>query len=200
MLVLPEIQIQTALKQGFAAVDADVALLDDIFANYPADMRTEVKKYLTDTTVEVLLNWPPAEVTLPVVAIVNAGDTEAPDRDVLGDVFEELEVANTDPDVTEYRGIAKNATYRMLVLTQKPRFSVYLSYLVTTMLVLNAPAFQEAGMHNVLLSEADLRFEAQVPAEWINSRVVTLTCLHYHTVAVTERLLTALRVSVTVEG
>jgi len=199
MLALPELQIQAALKRGFAAVGANVALLDDIFAHYPAGMLADVKQYLTDHQVDVVLNWPAEDVTLPVIAVVNAGDTEAADRDALGDFFEELEVAHTDSNVIEYRGIAKNGSYKVLVLTRDAQPSIYLSYLVTTMLVLNAPAFQEAGMHNILIGEADLRFEQPLAAAWINSRMVTVTCLHYHAVPVTDRILTAFQVFVTVE-
>lgn len=196
MLVLPELQIQAALKQGFTAIGSDLDLLNDIFHNYPDDMLAEVKRYLTEHKVEVVLNWPREGMTSPTIAIVNAGDSEAADKDVLGDFFEELTVAETDADITEYRGIALNGNYQMLVLSQDPRLSMYLSYLVTTMLVLNAPTFQEAGMHNVVLSSADLRFEEALLPEWSNSRMVTLTCLHYHAVPVTERLLTELVVNV----
>lgn len=196
MLALPELQIQTALKQGFAAVAANVDLLDDIFANYPADMLSEVKRYLTEHKVEVVLNWPKEGQTLPTIAIVNAGDSEAADKDVLGDFFEELTVGETDSNISEYRGIALNGTYQMLVLSQDPRLSMYLAYLTLTMLILNAQTFQEGGLHNVVLSAADLRFEEQLLPEWSNSRMVTLTCLHYHAVPVTERLLTQLVVVV----
>lgn len=199
MLALPELQIHAALKQGFAAVGANVALLEDIFANYPPGMLSDVKQYLANNQVDVVLNWPATDITLPVIAVVNAGDSEAADRDALGDVFEELEGTNTDPNAIEYRGIARNGSYRVLVLTSDAQTSIYLSHLVTTMLVLNAPAFHAAGMHNILIGEADLRFEPPLVAEWINSRMVTLTCLHYHAVPVTDRILTAFQVLVTVE-
>lgn len=198
MLVLPELQIQTALQQGFTSVANDIDLLDDVFHNYPEEMLAEVKQYLREHKVEVVLNWPRESMQQPTVAIVNAGDSEAADKDVLGDVFWELEVEETDANITEYRGIAKNGTYQMLVLSPDPRLSMYLSYLVTTILILNASLFQEAGMHNVLISEADLRFEEQLLPDWSNSRMVTLTCLHYHAVPVTERLLTALCLNVNV--
>lgn len=198
MLVLPELQIQSALKQGFAAIGGNNDLLNDIFANYPADMLAEVKKYLTEHKVEVVLNWPREAMTSPTVAIVNSGDSEAPDKDTLGDFLEELTVSETDANITEYRGIALNSTYQMLVLSQDPRLSMYLAYLVTTMLLLNSPMFQEAGMHNIVLGTADLRFEEPLLPEWSNSRMVTLTCLHYHAVPVTERLLTELCVNVEV--
>src|SRR4051812_5014075 len=108
MLVLPQIQIRRALTQGFAAIAANAALLDDIFANYPPSMLADVKQFLQDNAVDVVLNWPADDVTLPVIAVVNAGVTEAADRDALGDFLEELEVGNTDTTVTEYRGIARN--------------------------------------------------------------------------------------------
>ena len=198
MLVLPELQIQTALRQGFASIGGDVELLNDIFANYPADMLAEVKEYLTKHKVEVVLNWPSEGMTLPTVAIVNAGEQEVAGNDALGDVLEELETAATDANISEYRGVALNGTYQLLVLTDDPRLSMYLAYLVMTMLVLNSPGFQVGGMHNIVLSVADLRFEEGLLPEWAHSRMVTLTCLHYHAVPVTERLLTGLCVDVAV--
>lgn len=196
MLALPELQIQQVLTTGFASIAENVALLDDIFYGYPVAMQDEVKKYLSEHKVKVVLNWPKEGSTSPTVAIVNAGDSEATQFDVLGDYFTQLKVNSTDENVTEYQGIATTSTYQMLVLSSDPRLSMYLSYVVTTLLVLNRMVFVEAGMHNINLSTADLRFEEQLLPEWTNSRMVTLSCLHYHAVPVTEKLLKTLVVKV----
>lgn len=198
MLVLPELQIKTVLENGFRAIANDLDLLDDIFANYPADMRAEVKTYLKEHKVAVALNWPREGATLPMVGIVNAGDQEAAGNDVLGDFLENVADTN-DGNLTEYQGLAMNGTYQMPVLSQDPRLTMYLSYIITTLFVLNSGQMQAAGMHNITISQSDLRFDEQVLPEWENSRMVTVTCLHYHAVPVTERLLTNLVVTVTVE-
>lgn len=201
MLVLPELQLESVLKRGFAAIAAQSDLLDDIFYNYPPEMLAEVKTYLKrhDLVKGIVLNWPREGFTMPTIAIVNAGDSEDAQHDTLGDVLEELTVGNNDASITEYRGIAKNGTYQILCLSQDPRLSMYIAYLVETILILNSPALQETGMHNMMLNSADLRFEEQLLPEWANSRMVTVTCLHYHAVPVTERLLNNLCVLVTVE-
>jgi hypothetical protein len=197
MLVLPELQIQTVIRNGFAAVAANIDLLEDLFANYPEDMRLEVRQYLKEHKVETVLNWPRQGMTSPTIAIVNAGDNEAADKDVLGDELEDLTVNDTDEEITGYRGVALNGSYQLLVLSQDPRLTMYLAYLVLTFLILNAPTFHAAGMHNVVLGSADLRFEENLLPEWSNSRMVTLSCLHYHAVPVSDRLLNVLNVVVT---
>lgn len=196
MLAMPEIQIRDALRTGLSTINARLDVLDDIFANHPEEMRAEARKFFTENSVEVVLNWPRESMKSPTIAIVNASDSEAVGNDTLGDVLEELEIADTDPTLTEYRGIALNGTYQLLILTSDPRLTLYLSYIVFTLLVLNADSFQRGGMHNIVLGGADLRFEEGLLPEWSNSRMVTLTCLHYHAVPVTERLLTLLNVDV----
>lgn len=196
MIAIPEMRIQKALQDGFAAIATNLDLLDDLFFNYPPEMRAEVKQYLKEHVITVLLNWPKSGQTLPVIGIVNAADVENPGNDVLGDMLEELEAMETDATITEYRGLAMNGTYQMLIQAGDPRLTLLLSYLVTTLLILASPALVEAGLHNVTLSQADLRFEENLLPEWVNARMVTLTCLHYHAVPVTERLMNSLNVVV----
>jgi hypothetical protein len=196
MLAIPEMRIKEALEAGFRSIANNNAVLDDVFANYPDALRLEAKQYLAENKIEVLLNWPREGQTQPCVAIVNAGEAEAPDKDVLGDFLEEVAVLGGDADLTAYEGIALNGTYQMLVLTKDPRLAVYMTYVVFTLLVLSRDNFLSAGMHNIVLNASDLRFEEQLLPEFSNSRMVTLTCMHYHAVPVTERLLTMLNVDV----
>ena len=198
MLVLPEIQLEAILKTGFATIGATPTLLDELFIKYPSEMRTEIKNYLTSHLVTVVLNHPRTGLTEPVIAIVNAGDSEAADKDMLGDYLH-----TEDPDLvgattTEFVGVALQGNYQLLVLTQDPRLSMYLSYLVLTLMILNTDTLQAAGMHNIILGMGDLSsIDERLLPEFSNPRMVTLSCLHYHSVPQTEHLLTIFATTVT---
>lgn len=195
-LVLPELQIQTVLDNGFKVLPTEPDLLDDLLKNYPPEMIVEAKKYLTEHRIVTCLNWPREGLTLPIVAIVNAGDSEAPDKDLLGDFISD-ELGSDDNELVEMQGTAKQGNYQMLCLAQDPRLALHISLFVESLLILNTEELQKAGMHNILINSSDLRFEEQLLPEWTNSRLVSLSCLHYHAIAVTSRILKALVVETT---
>ena len=196
MLVLPELQIEKVLVNGFAKVYQKVDMLDELFSHYPKEMREEAKKYLKEHNISVALNWPREGFTLPVVAIVNAGDQEAPDKDVLADFLEQEYLHAADLELKELHGVAKQGTYTLYCQSSDPRLTLYISLLAETLLILNTMELQRAGMHNILLTSGDLQFNESLLPEWVNARVVSLSCLHYHAVQVSEELLSTLVVDV----
>ena len=196
MLVLPELQIEKILVNGFARLFEQTEMLDELLANYPVEMRTEAKKFLRDHKVSVVLNWPREGTTLPVVAILNSGDSESPEKDLLGDFISSQEILDTDSDERELYGVAKQGTYSLICNSKDPRLSLYIGLFVETLLILNSLALQSAGMHNILLNSGDLQFNESMLPEWVNARVVTLSCLHYHAVQVSYPLLSQLVVEV----
>ena len=196
MLVLPELHIEKILLNGFDQLLAMPDMLNDLFANYPPEMQAEAKKYLAGHKISTVLNWPREGFTLPVVAIVNSGDAEAPDKDVLSDFLEQEYLRNEDLDEKELFGVAKNGTYNMYCNSDDPRLTLYIGLFVETLMILNSPTLQRAGFHNVILSSGDLQFNESLLPEWVNARVVSMSCLHYHAVQVSSRLLTKLVVEV----
>lgn len=197
MLVLPEIQIEKILLNGFEQLKAMPNMLDDLLANYPEKMRVEAKKYLSEHTVSVVLNWPREGHTLPVVAIINNGDAEAPDKDVLNDFLEQEFLSENDLEEKEQFGVAKNGVYNLFCNSQDPRLTLYICIFVETLMILNTNALQEAGMHNILLGSGDLQFNEAMLPEWVNARVVSVSCLHYHAVQVSSLLYDQLVVNTT---
>ena len=198
MLVLPELQIEKILLNGFAQLLAMPDMVDDLFANYPAEMRREAKEYLKNHKVTVVLNWPREGFTLPIVAIINSGDAEAPDKDVLSDFLEQEYLRNEDLDEKELFGVAKNGVYNLYCNSDDPRLTLYISLFVETLMILNTVALQEAGLHNILLNSGDLQFNESMMPEWVNARVVSVACLHYHAVQVSSPLLTKLVMDVSI--
>ena len=198
MLVLPEIQLESILSTGFAAIGATPTVLDELFTKYPAAMRTEIKNYLTSHKVSVVLDYPRTGLTAPVIAIVNAGDSEVADKDMLGDYLHTEDPDLVEGNTTEFVGLALQGNYQLLVLTQDPRLSMYLSYLVLTLLILNTDTLQEAGMHNVIMGLGALSsIDESLLPEWSNPRMVTLSCLHYHSVPITSNLINIFVTTVT---
>lgn len=190
MFVLPELLIQKVLVNGFAKISSNPSLLDDLFAGYPAEMLAEAKTYMEAHAVPVRLNLPREGLTEASVAVLCSNDAEETANDTLGDFLHELKVGATDDTITEYRGIAKRGSYQLFCLASDPRLAMYLGYIIEALLILNTDDLQREGMENINLATSDLRFEEQYLPEFSNSRVVTLSCLHYHAVPVTEKLLT----------
>lgn len=196
MLVLPELQIEKILVNGFACLYEQIDMLDELLSNYPEEMRAEAKKYLRQHRVSVVLNWPREGVTLPVVAILNSGDSESPDKDVLGDFLNDEDLLDSDSVAKEMYGVAKQGTYSLICNSSDPRLSLYIGLFVETLLILNSITLQGAGLHNIVLNSGDLQFNESMLPEWVNARVVTLSCLHYHAVQASYPLLSLLVVEV----
>lgn len=192
-LPVPEFALESMLKAGLKALKANPTLVDDLLRQYPVPFLNEAKDYLSKYKFEVRQNWPTEALVLPTVCIINASSNEAPDKDALGDFLGEMEDATeTDDTVTRRFGIAENATYQMFLSSPDPRLTQWLSIFVRALIVLNSETLQNAGLHNVVLSQSDLRFTEEMLPTFQNPRVVTLSCLTYFTVVVSEEIYGAL--------
>lgn len=200
MFAIPEIQIERVLETALPALRKQPELLDDVFGEYDEEFREEAKKFIKENEIKVVQNWPIKGMTLPLVAIVNVGDAENPSQDVLGDFLEELE-ANEDTDATQtsYKGIAKNGQWQIICMSDDPRLTLYVTYVVEAMLILNTDFLQEKGMHNILLNTADLKLEENMLPDFPYARMVVLSCLHYYAVPLTARLIRSIVVRTAVD-
>jgi hypothetical protein len=167
MLVLPEMQIEKVLKNGFSVVHDNVDMLDELLKQYPLEMQVEAKQYLSSHNISVVLNWPREGYTLPIIAIVNTGDSEAADKDTLADFLHMQPMFDEELTEREIFGVAKQGTYSLFCNSDDPRLTLYVSLLAETLLILNTQAMQEVGMHNIVLSSGDLNFQEMLQPEWV---------------------------------
>lgn len=198
MLALPEFQLEQVLVSGLEALKTQPTLFDELFALYPASLVAEVKTFFTKDSrvIPVKLNWPRTGASTPSFNIVNAGDTEEADKDTLDSFMEETDNLDTDDTSVAYYGNAKRGTYQILCLAPDPREALYMSLVAESLFIINRESLLGGGLHEMTISSSDLRFEEQLLPEFTNSRLVTLTCLHYHAVPRTTNLLTSLVVNV----
>lgn len=203
-LVLPEIQIERILKNGFTVLAEDADCLDDLLVNYPEDMRTEAKKYLAEHAAKlpekVVGGWPEEGMTSPTISIVNTSDQEDTAKDVLGDFLYDLQQEVSDDKATELRGTAKRANIQMMCLSDNWRLSYYLALFVETLLILNDAVLPSLGMHEVVVGNSDGGLHEELQPEFQHARVVSLSCLHYHAVAISEPLYSKFVVNVRLDS
>jgi len=199
MLVVPELQIEEVLRNGFAKLEKQITMLDELLSAYPKKMRDEAKKYLVGHNISIVQGFPKGGFTLPIIAIVDGGDREADDKDTLNDFLMNWEVEEGDREELELYGIARQANYQLLCQSSDPRLTLYMKLFVDTLIILNRPVLEAHGMMNIITSSSDLSFEANLLPEWVGAKMVTLSCLHYHAVQVSSELLTQLVVTVTVD-
>lgn len=199
MLALPELQLQRVLKTAFAAIKADDTLLRDLFMYQDAEFVTEVVTFFSkqERVIPVRLGWPREGVEIPSINIVNSGDSEDVSKDTLGQFLEEEIPLPTDDDAIQYDGVAKRGTYQILCLATDPREALYIQLVLESLLILNLDTLVQGGLHEISYNSGDLRFEEQLFPAFSNSRVVTVSCLHYHAVPKLDRFLNTLIVTVT---
>jgi len=197
--MLPERVLYEIMKAGWAALKLDPSLVDDLLYKLDEATRDDIKAYLTTHTVTVRQNFPKDDITFPIVVVTNGTDDENAGQDVLGDYM------HTDFDGglstgTLTLGHALDSTYNIYCLAGKDSNAVlWLYYLSRALMMINYPEFDKHGIHNALMSGRDVTLREDLFPEFTFARMLTLRCLNYFAVRVTERVANSLVVRVFTE-
>lgn len=91
--------MQRALIRGFRALRQDSRILDAIFRHLHQDQLADVKKFILETPIDLSINYPRKEPTLPSLVLVLRGETE--DVQFLGDVLgDRRSLSVPDPELS----------------------------------------------------------------------------------------------------
>lgn len=185
--VLPEIVYQNVVEHGLRLLVTDQSLIDDLFSDFPADIRSYIKTYFAKTTnIPVRLGWPRPDMTLPAINISLGSEQESDGNDLLGDHMEEGYVRNAEGEVSqigEISGFGTACSHNLLVLTQSSDATVYLYNVVRRIIFVNKMALEEAGIKNLRINGSDMQFEENYFPEFVFARNVNLSCNTWFTVA-----------------
>lgn len=190
--ILVERVLYDIIKLGLEEVHADPSLTDDLFFQFDTNTRNDIHKFFEEHRVAVRQNFPQDELTLPMVAVVNGDDSEQAAFDLLGDDLLET----FTPDIGETNtlvGHAVQGTYRIFCIAEKDsNAALWLYYVIKALLILHRDQLQTHGLHNVVMSGADVTLREDLFPQRAFARVLTLSCIYFFSVPVTEKVATKL--------
>lgn len=187
-VMLLERVLQDVFRKGFYELKQDPSLVDEMFYKLRAATRADIKDYLSEHNVAVYLNFPKETFTYPLLAIVNSGDNESEGLDALGDHFGHAEYLGGQT-ANYYMGHGLNSSYSVYCLAGRDSNAVlWLYYLAKAVLLLNRDTLDSHGMHNMMLNGQDITFREDLLPEFSFARLLTVSCVNYFAVQVTERV------------
>lgn len=201
--IAPELVLETMLRQGLDALHADSTLIESLLQAYSPAERAEAVKFMTDNKVAVRIAWPPRGSTIkfPMVVIDTGADNEDPESDLIGDFAQmdsDEEVRSTAIEYTELSGISERSQYRIYVLSQDPRLTLFLYRLVKAIIILGWETFERMGLMNrVIGGGQSVAIDQSLMPEWAATKLITLAVQHFFLLGQPSELIAALRVTLT---
>jgi hypothetical protein len=192
---LPERVLEELFKKCFPRIQADTDLLDDLFHRLDDAALKDIKDYYKSHNVTVRLNFPIDDLKFPIVAVLCNSDDENVSADMLGDFMTaEQEVSGTQRN--EIVGHSLKSNFSIYCLAGKDsNAAMWLAYVVRALLALNSTFLAGNGLHNPVITTRDISLREDLFPEMTFARIVTLTCDNYFAVRRSERVASALTLS-----
>ena len=186
--MLIERVLQDVLRKGFYELKLDPSLVDELFYKLRDVTRADIKDYLSAHNTAVHLNFPKDTITFPMLAVLNAGDNESEGLDALGDHFGHAEYLGGQ-SANYFLGHGLNSQYHVYCLAGRDSNAVlWLYYLAKAILLLNRDTLDSHGIHNMMMSGQDISFREDLLPEFSFARLLTVSCVNYFAVQMTQRV------------
>ena len=186
--MLGERVIQEILRLGFAQIHDYPDLIDTIFFKLTIDARRDIKEYLSTHVVDVRLNYPKDGDAMPLVSIINAAGQEDIPNDVVGDQFPFNEEHYETPDGYRVVGHAERSTFNIYCQASKDSNAVmWIYYVAKALLMVNRDTLINHGFIDTTYTGRDISFDSQRQGDWVYVRILSLTCMHFESVALAEK-------------
>lgn len=197
--MLPERVLYEVMKVGFNAIQLDQGLIDDLLWKLDSAAREDIKTYFANHKVTVRQTFPKEGITFPIVVVSNGTEEEPPQSDLIGDFMHgDFDVALTQG--TEVVGTANQSRYNIFLLGgNDSNLVMWMYYLAKAMCLVNRDTIARHGMHNVIFTGQDVNLREDLFPEFTYARVLTLSCLNYFSVLLTERVANSIEVNVFTE-
>lgn len=193
--MLIERVLQDVLRRGFYELKRDTSIVDDLFYKLRLATRNDIKEYLEEHDTTVYLNFPKETFKYPLLAIVNASDDESEGLDALGDHFGGAPYLGGET-AGYYLGHGLNSRYNIFCLAGRDSNAVlWLYYLAKAVLMINRETLDSHGLYNVMMSGQDVSFKEDLLPEFSFARLLTVSCVNYFAVQVTQRVASKLIVN-----
>lgn len=167
--------------------DPNVTFIEELFHKAGDDIVLQIKTWWRENTnIEVSINFPRTDTSMPFVAVVNAGEREKDAETVLGDYGGRAYYGTRNVEVlggvqrAEYTRdlltVPHQHTISIYVAAEDPNVVTYLYYVVMALLLANKVDFDRyGGMRNLSIAGSDLQHHPELFPEFAFFKVVTLT-------------------------
>jgi hypothetical protein len=178
--------------------------IDELFARYGEEVRRQIKLWFIETTnIGCQITFPRGDMSLPLVCVVNAAESEKTDETYLSDhggvmyagknqvtsssklttppnVYGEvLNLPDDRPKATSARhliSIPENHTTRIYIATDDVNATVYLYTVIKALLVVNKLDFDKyAGARNLKLNGGDIEHKPELFPQFAFFKVLDLS-------------------------
>lgn len=190
-----EWSLQRLIRKGLIYITAHLELVDAALEGYDdidPTVITEVKTYLTNhPSIEVVINWPRRDISLPFVSIITRQNSEDESKDSLGDNFEMEDIlgditvdgvlSNEITGHSQSIGYASNAVTDLAITSEDPNMTLYLFDLVRFIIFTHKIELEDkADLKNMKLDSRDFQFDPSYFPDFWYSRALTLSYLTYY--------------------
>lgn len=168
--------------------DPTKTFIEELFHKFGTDVVLQVKQWWRETTnLPVFINFPRQDISLPLVAIVNAGEGEKSGEQYLGDHGGEVGYGETQIAVMgdtprtihqSYRQVISlpmQHTLKVYLAANDPTLVLYLNRVVYALLLLNKIDFDRwTGVRNMTLNSSDIEHHPELFPEFAYFKVITM--------------------------
>ena len=154
--------ISWSLQQIRTTIDEPINLVDELFKFHGDVVRKQIKNWLREhPNIFVGVNWPPQEVTLPFISVINSGEPEDPSGQFLGSSAGSLEYTNNGRTVVrEHRAVLLKPTSTIYICSTDPNLTAYLYAIVRFIFFSNTDQLSEHyDIHNLIVNGQDLHHD-----------------------------------------
>ena len=205
MSILPEFIFQSIIYKGIRALRNDLTLIDQLLKNLPSQTVADVKKFISENPISIVMQYPKQDTALPIVAITLRSEKE--DKAVLGDVLgsdlsppsdmvwrteDNIIVNGLDQDIigeppklfkantfVDRRGSGYSEEYLIQIISFDYHVTVFLYVFIKAILTMNRSILEKNGIMNMVLGGEDARFEADYLPDYTFSRNLSISFLYF---------------------
>lgn len=182
-----------ALQQIVQTIGSADNVVDQLFARLNDKVRNQIKDWLVNhQNISITLNWPRDDVGLPFIAVITESEDEASDLDMLGDYAGVHTLGTLDPNTLQqsrqlYKIGLKNVT-NIIIAADDPNMVLYLGALLRYIFLQNKlQLLAMYDMHDLMLSQKDLKWDERFLPKFTYMRMVTLTYSTYFDINITTK-------------